>query len=82
MYQTVEKLLKDLAWKCHQNRLNFEIYPIEPDSVVINVFTFDEFGELLRLSEGHTDGWRLEFESAEMALERIHKEVDAFLKKT
>lgn len=75
----MEKLLKDLMWKCHENRLNFEVYPILEDDLIVRVFTFGEENELVEVSKGYTNGWNLEYESAEDALERMHREVDAFL---
>jgi len=76
----MEKLFKELAWKCHKNKLDFRVHQIvRDDTLILEVLTFDEDFYPIHISKGYTAGWHTEFESPIAALERMHREVDEFI---
>lgn len=70
------KLLTDLVWKCYKNDLAIDIAPKNYGSVTV----WDHLeNEAVNVTEGYLKNWK--WETPEDALNRMHKEVDAYLDK-
>lgn len=69
----MEKLFKDLAFKCYENDLHFSYWA---NFGLIEVYTFIS-KEVEWISRGYIKDW--EDEAPEEVLKRIHLEVDEYL---
>jgi len=70
----MEKLFKDLAWKCFESNLHIDF---QPTIYGISISKVDEDHNHTEVTQGYIKNW--EWENPIDALKRMHKEVDEFI---
>lgn len=70
----MEKLLKDLVWKCFDNNLSIDLDSTNYGSVTVWDYTEEK---AITVSEGSLKNWISE--EPRETLNRMHKEVDAYI---
>jgi len=71
----MEKLFKELAWKCYENDLAFDFSHHVNQVRIYKILVVGD--EIEYITEGYIKNW--EWEAPVDALERMHKELDEYL---